>query len=87
VDVRGLHVDYGRLILERKVSLKGPPPRGHTTITLNARDLGAFTQHPLFLRAAAGAVQVRARRRRRRRRRRSRQSMYGPVNLHTMVIA
>ncbi|KIZ06995.1 hypothetical protein MNEG_0958 [Monoraphidium neglectum] len=57
VDISGLHVDYGVLVMQRKVAIKGSPPKGHTTITLNARDLGAFTQHPLFLRAAATAVQ------------------------------
>ena len=59
VAIRGLSVDYGVLVLRRKVALKGPPPKGYTTITLNARDLGAFTQHPLFKRAAAAAVKVR----------------------------
>lgn len=60
VDISGLHIDYGTLLTQRKVSLKGPPPRGTTSITLTAADLGAFTQHPLFLRAAATAVEVRA---------------------------
>ncbi|KAI8475697.1 MAG: hypothetical protein J3K34DRAFT_517131 [Monoraphidium minutum] len=55
VNIRGLHVDYGALVMQRKVALKGAPPKGHTTITLNARDLAAFTQHPLFQRAAAAA--------------------------------
>lgn len=59
VEIAGLHVDYSTLIFQQKVALKGPAPRGSTSITLTAQDLGAFTQHPLFLRAAATAVQVR----------------------------
>jgi hypothetical protein len=60
VDIGALQVDYGALVTQRKVALSGARPKGTTTITLTAADLGAFMTHPLFAAAAAAAVDGRA---------------------------
>lgn len=60
VDIGALQVDYGALVTQRKVALSGARPKGTTTITLTAADLGAFMTHPLFKAAAAKAVDGRA---------------------------
>jgi hypothetical protein len=58
VDIDEVAIDYSTLLLERRVSLRNVP-LGRVAITLTPRDLGNFMSHPLFVAAAASAVQVR----------------------------
>lgn len=57
VDIGTMQVDYGRLLTERKVSMKNIPA-GSVRIHLSGKDMGNFLAHPMFQRAAETAVQV-----------------------------
>jgi hypothetical protein len=52
-----MQVDYSRLLMERKISMKNIPS-GSVRIRLSGKDMGNFVSHPLFQDAAQTAVQV-----------------------------
>eukprot|EP00878_Enallax_costatus_P037216 GHUV01042022.1.p1 GENE.GHUV01042022.1~~GHUV01042022.1.p1 ORF type:complete len:236 (+),score=22.71 GHUV01042022.1:38-745(+) len=56
VEIGTMQVDYGRLLTERKVSMKNIPA-GSVRIHLSSKDMGNFLAHPMFQRAAETAVQ------------------------------
>lgn len=50
-------IDYGALMMERRIELLNPKPEGKAIISFNSDDFGNFLKHPLFRAAAKNSVQ------------------------------